>query len=84
MTHSIAYILTPAFAAGVAATALAPQTLWPALLLLPIAADDVWTAAIALGLPAGGRFAETFDGNGKRWIEVSYAYGKEYFEPRLS
>lgn len=80
----VLHVLAPALTGSVIAAVFAAWTLWPVLAAVAISLDDIWTAAIALGLPAGGAFDEVRDGNGKRWIEAAYPGGrKEYYEPRL-
>ena len=80
----VLFILAPVIVGWGVTTALAAWTLWPVLVLIALALDDVWTVMVALGLPPGGQFDEVLDGNGKRWIRVQYPNSRtEFYEPRL-
>jgi hypothetical protein len=80
----IAFILLPAIVGAGVAAVFSRQSLFPLLVLLALAADDIYTAAVALGLPGGGRFAEVITVDGERWIEASYGQGKDfYYEPHV-
>ncbi len=79
------FVLAPAVVGAAVAALFAAWSIFPLLVLMPVMADDVYTAAVALSLPGGGRFKEVADRDGGRWIKVSYEDGSDYhYSPRLS
>lgn len=79
----IAFALAPVAAGMAIAVLFSSWTRWATFLLIVFALDDIYTAAIAVGLPGGGTYDEVIDWVNKRWIEIAYPDRKEFFEPRL-
>ncbi len=78
------FVLAPAVVGAAVAAVFAAWSIFPLLVLMPVTADDVYTVAVALSVPGGGRFEEVADRYGGRWIKVSYDDGSEYhYAPRL-
>jgi len=85
------YILAPVLLAWLAFTTLARWSILPAAFGLVFGLDDLYTAAIAMSLPAGGSYDEVFDQHRKwsrswrpkRQIQVTYPQGRPLiFEPQ--
>lgn len=79
----IAYVLAPAAAGMAVALLFSVWTMWATFLLVAFALDDIYTAAVAVGLPDGGIYNEVLDGVNERWIEVAYPDHKEFFKPNF-
>lgn len=77
----IAFVLAPEAAGMAVALLLSAWTMWATFLLVAFALDDIYTVAVAIGLPGGGPYNEVLDGLNERWIEVTYSDRKEYFKP---
>jgi len=79
----IAFVLAPTAAGMAVAILFSSWTMWATFLLVAFALDDIYTAAIAVGLPGGGIYNEVQDGANGRWIEVVYPDHKEFFKPNF-
>ena len=79
----IAFILAPVAVGMAIALLFSSWTMWATFLLVAFALDDIYTAAIAVGLPGGGTYNEVLDGVNERWIEVAYSDRQEFFKPHF-